>query len=98
MEYSHFIVVGTRKSFQMTNLYKLFCQRKCTGAAAYNLPAHVYHKGLYSTENVWEFFCQTTTPGFKGPIEALPIVYEGAHVDMQSVIALHMQQKPHKES
>ena len=76
MIYSHSIVIGTRKSFQMTNLYKLsFCQRKYTAAAAYNLPAHMCYKGLCSIGNIWEILPDHNSY-VEGPIEALPAAFE----------------------
>ena len=73
------IVIGTRKHFEVINIYKLFCHKKCTVAASYNFVStcatHSYRKSL---------------PGHKslvqGPIEVLfvltPVAFQGLHFDM----------------
>ena len=43
------VIIDTRKHFEVTNMYKLFCHRKCTVAAAYNLSVYVLQ--LCSIEN-----------------------------------------------
>ena len=41
------IVISTRKHCEVTNIYKLFCHRKCTVAAAYNSSVHVLQRIMF---------------------------------------------------
>ena len=55
------VVNGTRKHFDVTNMYKLFCHRKCTAAAAYNLSVHKLQRIMLHRKYVGNF-CQAITP------------------------------------
>ena len=56
------IVIATRKHFEVTNMYKLFCHRKCTVAAAYNLSVHVLQRIMLCRKYYMEIICQAITP------------------------------------
>ena len=59
------VVIGTRKHFEVTNMYKLFCHRKCTVAAAYNLSVHKLQRIMLHRKYMG-YFCQAITLLFKG--------------------------------
>ena len=56
------VVIGTKKHFEVTNLYKLFLSyRKCTVAAAYNLLVHKLQRIMLHSKYMGNF-CQAITP------------------------------------
>ena len=55
------VVIGTRKHFEVTNMYKLFCHRKCTVAAAYSLPVHKLQRIMLHRKYMGYFY-QAITP------------------------------------
>ena len=80
-------VIGTRKHFEVKNLYKLFCHRKYTVAAIHSLSVHKLQRILLHRKDT-ENFCQAITLLFKLRVyfEALfvlmPVAFEGLHVDV----------------
>ena len=76
------VVIGTRKHFEVTHLYKLFCHMKCTVAAAYNLSVCKLQRIMVHKKFIG-IFCQAVTPLFIEVLFVLmPVAFVGLCVDM----------------